>query len=122
MIDPLTLTTHTVFIFIHDYSRFFESQQAHTFITKSNILLSTVRHKMERTKGPPPFDPTHSLSPWKEGIIFTKNAVNQVISQRHTTQYSNSSMCLLLIKEADVCTRDRVFCLNVFIKTDSDNI
>lgn len=35
-------------------------------------------------------------------------------------QRSNSSMCLLLVREADVSlwTRNSVFCLNIFIKTD----
>lgn len=66
----------------------------------------------------------HILSPWMEGILFTKNAVIPVISQRYTTQCSNGSTGLLLVKEVAVSlwTRDSFFCLNMFTKTDGTTL
>lgn len=116
----ITFIPHTVFIFTHDYSRFLlisPSSYFHKQIKHSPLTYKAQNRMYKRCSQ---LTLQHILSPWMEGIIFTKNAVNPVISQRYMMPCSNSSMCLLLVKAAAVSlwTRDHFFCLNIFIKTD----
>lgn len=120
----VTLIPHTVFIFTHDYSRcllispspYFHKQIKHSPLT------CKARNRMYKRGSQLTLQ--HILSPWMEGILFTKNAVIPVISQRYTTQCSNGSTGLLLVKEVAVSlwTRDSFFCLNMFTKTDGTTL
>lgn len=88
---------HIVFIFTHDYPRFLlisPSPYFHKQIKHSPLTYKAQKRMYKRCSQ---LTLQHTLSPWVEGIIFTKNAGNPGISRRYTGQCSNSSVCLLLV-------------------------
>lgn len=66
----------------------------------------------------------HILSPWVEGILFTKNAVIPVTSQRYTTHCSNGSTGFAAGQRGSCFTVDqRQFLLFKYVhKNRRDNI
>lgn len=114
---------HTVFIFTHDYSRFLlisPSPYFHKQIKHSPLTYKAQNRMYKRCSQ---LTLQHILSPWMEGIIFTKDAANPVISQRYMRQCSNSSMCLLWSQRGSCFTLDqRQFLLSKHIhKNRPDN-